>query len=69
MTTTYRGVKIKVKALRGTGWGYCEVSINGVSQGREMGSDEQKLTDRQHGYIDMAIAEPDRFPECWQPKH
>lgn len=65
--TEYRGVKLSARALKGNFWGYCEVKVNGVSIGRHMGTDEQKVIDAQKGYVDLAIAEPDRMGPEWLP--
>jgi len=64
---TYRGVKIKAIKGKGAEWGYVKLWINGVPQGREMGIDEAKTVANQHGWIDAAIAEPDRYAPEWQP--
>lgn len=63
---TYRGVRIRV--TKSKTWGYSDLSINGVRQGRELGMDESKIAANQHGYIDMAGVRPGAFTSEWSPK-
>lgn len=69
-TETYRGVKLKAIACKGADWGYVNVWVGGVPQGKEMGRDEDAALKRQHGYIDHAIAtrdEEQRYSPEWYP--
>jgi len=64
---TYRGVKLYVRALKGAHWGYCEIKVNGVNWGRNLGVDEAAHLPSLRSGVDMAIAEPDRMAPFWQP--
>ena len=70
MTETYRGVKLKAVKGKGADWGYVKVWVGGVPQGKELGMDEAKALQHQHGYIDHAIATADeeqRYSPEWYP--
>jgi hypothetical protein len=65
---TYRGVRLKVK--RG-GFYTIQRYVNGVRFVDTMGhpgKDDQKALDSLKGYVDQAIAEPERYEPHWQPR-
>ena len=64
-TETYRGVRLKVR--KGSKWGHLAHYVNGQPWGEWEGSDEAAALASMHGYVDLAIEEPARMADYWQP--
>jgi hypothetical protein len=63
MTTTYRGVRLKVS--KGRRWGYLRWTVNGVPCGDWISQDPAAELSKMRAYVDAAYERPEAYGSHW----